>query len=163
MVADAVDEERRGARHVAEVGAVDVARHARSTDVVFDVVGKARNVEVELAGVADQISHRQCILMLKEQVVHLPEGALGVGRFGGLSSELCVRVHVGQREMTPHVTDVAKLRQQFAHDRFGLPAVRAFEVAILKQRHQRLMWATNMVALDVDWVGEIDDCLRPTQ
>ena len=56
VVADAVDEERRRAGHLAEVGAVDIARDPSGADMMLDVVGEAVDVEAEVARVADQVS-----------------------------------------------------------------------------------------------------------
>ena len=95
--------------------------------------------------------------------MHLPEGALVGGRLGGLRGELRVRVDVVERQVPPDVADVAELAQELAHDRLGLPAVRALEVAVLDHRDRRVERATNVVALRVDVDVEIDERLRRAQ
>ena len=51
----------------------------------------------------------------EQHVVHLPEGALRGRRLGRLRRQLCARVHVGQRQVAPHVPQVvAELGQQVA-------------------------------------------------
>ena len=63
--------------------------------------------------------------------MHLPEGALVSGGLGGLGGELGVGVDVVEREVPPHVPDVAVAGQQFPDDGLGLAAVGALEVAVL--------------------------------
>ena len=70
--------------------------------------------------------------------MHLPERALLRGRLGRLGRELRVRVDVVERQVPPHVADVAEVAQQLADDRLGHAAVRALEVAVLDQRDGRV-------------------------
>jgi hypothetical protein len=79
--------------------------------------GEPLQVQVQGGGVLHQVGGRQCVLVLEEQVVHLPEPALGPRRFRGLGRELRVRVHVDQRELAEH--DGQRVRQvllQLLHD-----------------------------------------------
>ena len=75
----------------------------------------------------------QRVLVVHELVVHLPERALPPGRLGRLGRELRLRVDVGQRQVPPHVPDVAEIPQQLPHGRLGLAAVGALEVPVLDQ------------------------------
>ena len=95
--------------------------------------------------------------MVEQQVVHLPERALGGGGLGGLGGELGVRVHVAQRQVPPDVADVAEVAQQLADDRLGLAAVRALEVAVLDDGDRRVGRPADVVALGIDV-----DCTRST-
>ena len=80
-------------------------------------------------------------------VVHLPEGALLGRRLGGLGRQLRVRVHVGERQVAPHVAQVvAEVGEQLADDRLGLAAVGALEVAVLDQRDRGVRRAADVVA-----------------
>ena len=101
----------------------------------------------------------QRVLVVQQQVVHLPERALRGRRLGRLGGELGVRVHVGQRQVAPDVADVAEVGQQLAHDRLGLAAVRALEVAVLDQGDRRVRRAADVVALGVHRHGQVDDRL----
>ena len=63
-------------------------------------------------GVADEVAEAERVLVLEQQVVHLPERALlrrGLRRLGCL---LRVRMDVVERQMAPDVGDVAMLAQQ---------------------------------------------------
>ena len=98
---------------------------------VAQVVAEALEVEAELLGVAAQVAGSQLVLVVEQQVVHLPERALGGRRLGGLGGELGVRVDVGERQVAPDVADVAEVGEQLADDRLGPAAVGALEVAVL--------------------------------
>ena len=120
-MAAAVDEERRRARDVAEVGGVDVLGDAAGSGVLAQVVGEPVGVEPELARVADQVAapvsaswcsnSRSCISQ------NLPWLRGGLGRLGGV---LGVRVDVGQRQVPPDVAEVAGVGEKFP-DRRSLP------------------------------------------
>jgi len=69
-------------------------------------------------------------------------------------------MYVVKRQMTPDVTKVAEVAQQFADDRLCLSAERALQVAVLHERHERLHRSADVVAVEVDRVGEIDDHVR---
>ena len=59
--------------------------------------------------------------MVEQEVVHLPERALGGRGLGRLGGELRVRVDVVQRQVAPDVADVAEVGEQLADDGLGLP------------------------------------------
>ncbi len=88
--------------------------------------------------------------MIEQQVVQFPERILVGGRFRRFGGELRVRVHVVQRQVAPDVTDVGEVAEQLAHDRLGLPAVRALEVAVLDHRHRRVARPAPVVAVRID-------------
>ncbi len=97
--------------------------------------------------------------MGQQQVVHLPELAVGGGGLGSLRRKLRVRVDVVERQVTPHVAQIAEIGQQLAHHLLRLPAVGALEVAVLDQRDRRVVRSADVVALDVDGDGQVDDRL----
>ena len=111
---------------------------ARGVDAAAQLVGEPVDVEAELAGVADEIRRHQRVLVLEQQVVHLPELALRRRRLGRLGRELGVRVDVGERQVAEDVAQVvAELRHDLAHDRLGAAAEGALEVAVLDERDGR--------------------------
>src|SRR5207253_2191282 len=79
------------------------------------------------------------------------------GGLGGVRGSLRTRMDVGQRQVPPDVADVAELPEQLAHRRFGTPAVRALEVAVLDDRHRRLGRAAHVVPFRIHRLGEVDD------
>ncbi len=91
--------------------------------------------------------------------MHLPEGALCGGGFGGFGGHLGVRVDVGQRQVSPDVADVDEVAEQLADDGLGLSAVGALEIAVLDDRHRRFDRAADVVTLRVDLPVEVDEWL----
>ena len=122
-------------------------------------VGEAVDVEAELLGVADQVVRAKRVLVLEQEVVHLPERALVGGRLGGLGGELGVRVDVVERQVPPDVADVAEVAQELADDRLRLAAVGALEVAVLDDRDRRVERPADVVALRIDVDVEVDERL----
>ena len=159
-MAAAVDEEGRRAGDAAQVGAVDVLGDAGSTGVVVQVVGEPFDVESELLGVADEVAEGEGVLVVEQQVVHLPERALVGGGLGGLRGKLGVGMDVAERQVPPDVADVAEVAEELADDRLRLPAVGTLEVAVLDKRDRRLERPANVVALRIDVDVEVDERLR---
>ena len=95
--------------------------------------------------------------------MHLPEPSLDAGCLGRLGRELGARVDVVQRQVPPHVAEVAEVGEQLADDGLGLPAERALEVAVLDERHRRLERAADVVVLGVDRDGEVDQRLQQSR
>ena len=94
--------------------------------------------------------------MGEQEVVHGPERVLRGGRFRCLGRRLGVEVHVGEREVPPHVAHVGEVAQQFADLGFRPPAVRALEVAVLHDGDRRIERPADVVTGRIDVVGEID-------
>ena len=70
---------------------------------------EALGIEAELLGIADEVARAKRVLVLEEQVVHLPERALIGGGLGGLGGELGMRVDVVERQVSPDVADVTEV------------------------------------------------------
>ena len=102
-------------------------------------------------------SRRSSSWCAEEPVVHLPERPLVAGGLRRLRGELGVGVYVVQRQVAPHVADAPVAREQLAHDGLGLTAVGALEVAVLDDRHRRLLRPADVVALGIDRVLQVDD------
>jgi hypothetical protein len=71
-------------------------------------------------------------------------------------------VHVGEGQVPPHVPD-GGVGEELADDRFGLPAVRAFEVPELDHGDRSAVWAADVVAVRVDRGYEVLDESRITE
>ena len=91
--------------------------------------------------------------------MHLPERALVGGGLRGLGGELGVRVDVVEREVAPHVPDVAVAGEHFPQDGLGLAAVGALEVAVLHDGDRCPGGAADAVAGRVDRGAEVGDDL----
>ena len=61
--------------------------------------------------------------MLAQQVVHGPERALPVSGLAASALSSCVRVHVGQQQVSPDLSEVAEVGEQRPYDGLGLAAV----------------------------------------
>lgn len=98
------------------------------------VADKQGKVQSGLDGVVGKVCIIQGILVLEEELVHLPEPALyagGLGRFGGPHR---VRMELRQREVTKRESDVLRVAlQQRAENEIGLAAVGTLKVAVLDQ------------------------------
>ena len=139
---------------------VDVLRDARRSFVRAQVLAEPVDVEAELLRVAEQIGDAQRVLAVEQQIVHLPEPSLLRRRLDRLGRLLRPRMDVVQREVPPHVRDLAVPREQLAERTLGLAAVRALEVAVLDHRHGCVDRPADVVAIRVDRRTEIDDHLR---
>ena len=106
---------------------------------------------------------QQLVLMGDQQVVHLPEAALGARGLGRLGRRLRARVDVVERQVAPDVAElVAEGDEQLADDGLGLAAVRALVVAVLEQDHARVGVAAQVVDLGIDVVGEVEQLVGGT-
>jgi hypothetical protein len=148
-VPPAVEEEGRCAGDAAQVGAVDVVGDARSAYAFPEVVRETLGVESELLDVTDQIVPLERVLVVEQKIVHLPEGALRGGGLRGFRGLLRVWVDVVQRQVPPHVLDVAEVGEELADDRLCLATVRALEVAILDDRDTCVERSSNVVTIGV--------------
>jgi hypothetical protein len=114
----------------------------------------------QLLSVGDQVVRDECVLVGEQEIVHLPERALVGGGLGGFRGELGAGMDVVQRQVPPDVAHVTEITEELADDRLRLPAVGAFEIAVLDDRDRRLDRSANVVALRVDIDVEVDDRLR---
>ena len=160
-MAAAVDEEGRRAGDAAEVGAVDVLGDARRRRRACAGRSSKRSTSRPSSlGVADEVaggarpggsSSRSCI----------SQNAPCSAAASAASAASCAPgVDVVQRQVPPDVAQRRRSRRSSSRiDRLGLPAVGALEVAVLDERHRRVLGAADVVALGVDRHGEIDDHL----
>src|SRR5215213_11479974 len=102
--------------------------------MLAQLAGEALHIEAELLRVSDEIGWLECVLVVEQQVVHIPERALFGGGLGCLGSELGLGVDIAQRQVSPDIANVAELAQELSDERLGLSAVGTFEVAVLDDR-----------------------------
>jgi hypothetical protein len=94
--------------------------------------------------------------------MHLPELALHPGRLSRLSSQLCLRVDVGERQVPEHEAELTVLADQLPHDGLGLTAEGALEVPVLNQGDEGvLVRAADVIAVRVDRDDEVGNRLLP--
>src|SRR5216683_3299836 len=90
----------------------------------------------------------ECLLMLKEGVMHLPELSLGGGSFCGLRRMLGMGVALGQGEVPEDKAQpVAQPSLDLLDDGIGLPTIRALIIAVLYQGYRGGCWSLLMIAL----------------
>ena len=96
---------------------------------------ETNHVEAEPPRVAVKVGQLEMMLILEDEIVHLPELSLSrraLCRFGGKES---VWMRVLEREMAVCETNpVRKTLQQQLYGGRGLPAGRALEIAVLDDR-----------------------------
>ncbi len=130
-VADAVDEERRGALHADRERVGVVALHRRGV-LLGRVPDDRRAVEPELLGPLGEPGLAELVLVREQRGLHLPEPALRGGRLDGERGRQRVRVDLEQREVAEHETHpAAGGLDDLPQHRGGGGAVRALEVAEL--------------------------------
>ncbi len=112
-----------------------VLAHALQVDVVAHLVLEARHVQADVVGELGQRFRRQVLPVAKQHAVHFPELALRGGRLGRFGRQLRMRVRGRVGEMAVDETQARAVGiDQVTRQRFGLCAVRAFEVAVFDQR-----------------------------
>ena len=155
----AVDEERGRAGDAAQVGGVHVPGDLGFPGVAAQVGGEPPRVQAELGGVPEQVVGGQRVLVRQQLIMHRPERALAGRGLGTLGGQQRVRVHVGERQVPPHVPQVTIVGQQLADHRLGQAAERALVVAVFHQRDQRLVRTAHVIALGINRHRQVDDGL----
>src|SRR6185312_15681006 len=84
-----------------------VFAQSRRVRVRLEVVAETSQIEAQRLRVGDQVGRVESVLVLEEQVVHLPETALRTGRLCSLGRLVGVRVDLAQREVPVGKTQVA--------------------------------------------------------
>src|SRR5439155_12747276 len=95
-----VDEQRRRSAYLPRRDpALDIAVNALENAGACPIAVEHTNVELELGGVSPKVVIRERVLVVKEQLVHVPEPALKRSGLGGGRCGEGVWVDLGQREM----------------------------------------------------------------
>ena len=125
--------------------------------VTLQFLCETNHVEAEPPRVAVEVAQLKMMLILEDEIVHLPELPLtrrALCRFGGKES---VWMRVLEREMAVCETSlVRKTLQQQLHGGCGLPAGRALEIAVLNDRRVSASWAQHVIGAahgdgEVEW------------
>ncbi len=95
----------RGAVHAAAHAVDEVALDLRQEAVLLEVAREATHVEPQVGRVRQQRGCLEVLLVLEEQVVHLPEPSLRAGGLRGLRGQQRVRVELGEREVAEDEAD----------------------------------------------------------
>ena len=140
VVADSVDEQRRGTRHAILAAVREILFDACAHIVAFEVAREAVDVEPDRARDIDEIRLVDRRLAIEKPVVHFEEMPLSMGRLRSSGSKLGARVCAFVREVPEHVQE--PVSERFAKARENLaqpPAVGAEKVLVRDddRRHRR--------------------------
>ena len=106
-------------------------------DVLLDLLLERRNIEAKQPRVLAQIVALQVGLILEQQIVHLPEFALGIGRFRGFGCLHCMWVVRFDGKMAIDKSYLlAEAREQQFDRGSRLLASRALEIAVFDDGHR---------------------------
>ena len=97
---DFVDEKSRRAVYAAAYAAHKIATHLVPELARLKSVPQVGFGKPELFGDQENRRDAQPALVLKERVMHIPEQACRAGELGAFGSDLGVRMHFGQGEVT---------------------------------------------------------------
>src|SRR5450755_1593489 len=90
----------------------------------------------------------ECLLMLKEGVVHLPKLPLSGGSFRGLRGMLSMRVTLVQGEVPKDKTQpITQTLLNLLDDRVSRPTIRTLVITIFHQCHRGGFWSLPMISL----------------
>jgi hypothetical protein len=146
-----VDEEPGRARDPAPQAAEVVVVDPSGVDALPKLAVEALEVEAYGLCVAPKLGVAQLELVGEEAIVHLPEPALGAGGLGRLGRGAGAGMEVHHRHVAEgEAKAIAVATEQLAHDRIGVAAVRALEVAVLDQRHERSRPAAQVIARGIN-------------
>lgn len=107
-------------------------------------------VEPQLGGVQHEVVVGQTVLVLEEQLVHLPEASLAMGCLGGMCCQFGMGVDL-EREVPHHVAQVvAEVGTQFVAHSTDPGAERALVVHELHQGQGRILPPDHVVAVRID-------------
>ncbi len=134
VVTEAIEKEGRGGVDAAAHAAGDIFLNAGGIIVGGELKGDMVGVQCEIAGVGYQMFLLELLGMLKQEVVHLPEFALGCGSFGGLGGEPRLGMELGEREVAKGESkDVAVAGLDLFNDSEGGAAMGALVIAVLDE------------------------------
>lgn len=100
----------------------------------LQVTSELLGVETQMSSVSDKVFQLEFILMLKEEIVHFPEAALGVDCLSRLRGQFGMRVHVGQGQVSEDVPQViTEPFAQFPDDAGRLATEWTLEISVLDE------------------------------
>src|SRR5690349_9364904 len=146
IVPHAVDEESGRSIDAALHAAHEVIPHFGAVRTGVERAAETVGIEAQLPGVFDQVVILERELPLEQPVVHLPERALRTGGLGRLGGVLGLGVDLRQREVAEDKPQPrAELLLHFLHDRVGVTAVRALEIAVLHHGERRILCPARVI------------------
>src|SRR5437868_7504843 len=90
----------------------------------------------------------ECLLMLKEVVMHLPELPLCASSFRSLRCMFSIRMNLGQGKVPKDKTQpIPQTSLNLFDDGIGLPTIGTLIIAVFHQCHRGGFWSLLMIAL----------------
>jgi len=137
IVAHAVDEKGWSAVHSTADAAAEVIANFLDVSASRQLARYALWIDPDLRRIGEKISVLQRILVVKEEIVHLPEMPLCARRLGCLCRSFGVRMRLREGKVSKNKSEgTAHVAPDTLNYRMGATAVRTFEVAVLNECHR---------------------------
>jgi hypothetical protein len=142
----AADVEGGCAAGAAGLGAGHVRTHSGRGVVVLEVAQEHLDVEAEPCGVPSEVREVQLVRVGEQEIVHLSEASLGLGRDRGPGGGLRVGVYVDEGQVAEDVAElVAEVLSQLRGDPGAPRAERALVLAVLDQRERGVQGPAHVI------------------
>src|ERR1035438_956644 len=142
----AIDEERGSSIDAAAHASREVGPYAGPVSCLRDRSLQLRRKQVEVFRELDKERVAEICLVFIEQIVHLPELAVGAGKLSHFSGRLCPGMHLSQGEIAEDKGETfSEVFLKFLDDRISLTTVGALIVPIFDQAAFRSMISLDMV------------------
>src|SRR5829696_951119 len=131
VMPDAVDEKGRRSVYPAADTAEEMLAHSGCVDTVSQLALDSFCVESKQRCVASQLDILERILVLEQDIVHFPEGALRARGLGHFRRMLGVRMNLRERKVPKYKAQlIAEPALHLFHDRIRASAIRTLEIPI---------------------------------
>ncbi|GAB3681805.1 hypothetical protein GCM10028792_28610 [Salinisphaera aquimarina] len=120
-------------------------------DLVVELAREALLIQSQRGGGVDKAVAVERILIREHIVVHIPEPALGGGRFGGFGGPLGVGMQPGIGQVPKNIADLARqMLLAYPPDACVRPlAIAALVIAVLQQGYAGVIRPVHMVACGI--------------
>src|ERR1022692_2825447 len=148
VITHAVDKKGGGAVDPAFCSALEILAYAREVRAGQNFGDHTAGIEAQSRGVLGEILISERVLVLEQEVVHLPELSLCAGRFGGFGRVLRVRMRIDQWKISKgEAQAIAQTLLNRFDDRVNFTAKWALVVAVFNERDGRVNGTLKVIAL----------------